>query len=133
MRDIAEARKALKHIKDKIGYDVIGSHMRDVRTGQGITQGAMAEEMGVSSNFYASLETGSNKINLIRVLQFSAITEELVGNILAGAYPGIKTHRGSNDSISKQRKDFDTLLDQCSNDNLEIMYGVCVSLFNSLR
>jgi len=56
-----------KEVKDKIDYKTIGNHMRDVRKENDLTQSEIATTMGVSVNYYAAIEGGTNKISLSRL------------------------------------------------------------------
>jgi len=113
-----------KVVKDQVNYAVIGTHMKDLRKRCGYTQGHMADRMGVSLNFYASLENGKNQINLSRLLQFSALMDINVNELVAGAYAGPKKNISAACGIEK-RTAFDSLLDQCSEELLATMYELC--------
>ena len=117
-------RMMSKNVKEQINYTAIGHHMKDIRKRRGCTQEYLAGQMGISLNFYASLENGKNQINLARLLQFAVLMDTSPNEIVAGSYLKLKETSSPEDSRT-QRKAFDSLLDQCSDSLLMKLYDVC--------
>lgn len=130
MSDNTGITKSYKAVKEQVDYNAIGKHMQDIRNAKGHTQSFVAENLGLDSKFYASLETGRNKISMPRLLQFVAFMETSTDTILAGAYPLMqKEKKESNSTLA----DFKHLLDQLSENELELMYNLCRLLVNRLK
>ena len=117
-----------REVKDRIDYKVIGKHMRNIRKENRLTQSAIANIMGVSVNFYAALECGTNKTNLPRIIQFADITNVNIDRIVAGAYHDSSQRDSNSSSITEVRKAFNQLLDECSDQVIIGLYETCCTI-----
>lgn len=120
-------REQNKRLQSEINYRIIGSHMREVRKQCGLTQKALAEYMGVDTNYYGSLETGANRISFPRFIQFMAITNAAADYLLMGCHQGLINTEGIS-CICKERQLLEKLLDSCSNETIKIIYALCKAL-----
>ena len=126
----ADGRIKIQDVKARIHYSAMSIHMKDVRKRCGLTQSDVAIQMGVSLNYYTRLENGKEQLTLPRLIQFISLTGASADEIVAGSFPGVM-RRDKPDSLV--RESFDNLLNQCSNDEIKILYEVCSLLSNKIK
>jgi Helix-turn-helix. len=125
MKDSRENPKLSGDKEHQVNYKAISGHMRDKRRTLNLTQGKVAEKMLVTTNFYSTLETGANKVNLLRLLQFAVITNTPINELVAGAYPDLPSADAKEKALNTTRIALDKLLDQCSEEALIAVYDIC--------
>lgn len=109
-------------------YQILGKHMRDARKKCRLTQAQIAELLGVSIHYYSSLERGTEWISFPRFMQFLAITKTSANELLSGCQEGILGALSPSPSWSKARLAMEKLLDQSSEEDIQIYFDVCSSL-----
>ncbi|WP_461811511.1 helix-turn-helix domain-containing protein [Faecalimonas sp.] len=130
MPNKAEYREINKQLHADIDYKLLGRHLREIRKQNGMTQAEIAEKMKMGVKYYASIEEGKTKINLIRLIQFICITQTSADYILAGTHKRYPSQFQCPENASRSRKQLSQLLDQCSEQIIETIYVIAEGLRN---
>lgn len=125
-------REENKRLQAEINYRVIGTHMQEIRTRCGLTQRALAERMGIDTNYYGSLETGINRISFPRFIQFMTLTNADADYLLTGSHKGLAPKADRLTCACEERYLLDQLLDRCSNDAIQKIYIICKTLYDDV-
>lgn len=124
----ADYRMVNRWLHEQVDYQVLGARMKTVRRKMGLTQAAMAEKMRMGIKYYASLETGATKINLVRLIQFIAITQTSADYLLVGCHPEYPSSEVICANVSEERQRLNKVLDQCSDEFIRTIYIITTSL-----
>lgn len=124
----ADYRMVNRWLHEQVDYQVLGARMKTVRRKMGLTQAAMAEKMRMGIKYYASLETGATKINLVRLIQFIAITQTSADYLLVGCHPEYPSSEAICANVSEERQRLNKILDQCSDEFIRTIYIITTSL-----
>lgn len=116
-----------------VDYAVIGKHMKEIRKRMGLTQALMAERFGVSTGYYASLETGQNKISFARFVQLIMITQVPADFFLKGCCGEMMDEMQCGQYLSAERMALDALLNRCSDQSVKAIHDVCKALDKHLK
>ena len=119
-------------LQQTIDYAAIGRHMRLIRKKLGMTQAQMAELLGMSANYYGQYETGKQRINLTRLIQFICTTHSSADLILAGCHADYPSPHQMPENSSEPRRRLNSLLDKCTDPVIESLIIITETMTNRL-
>lgn len=121
-------RAIIKQLQREIDYKRLGQKMQKIRLERGLTQLEVADRMKMGEKYYAAIEAGSAKINLIRLIQFVCIMQISADELLIGSHPDYPSKYDREETEDEERKMLNKLLDQCSNQDLKTIYIIAKEL-----
>ena len=77
--------------------------------------------MRLGEKYYAAIEAGNARINLVRLIQFICIMQISADDLLMGSHPDYPTKYDYREMKNEERKQLDKLLDQCSSEDLQAL------------
>ena len=125
---ITDFRANYQHLQDEINYRLIGQHMKEMRKAHSMTQSNVAEKMGMTLNYYTSLERGNSKISFARFIQFLCITGGSADALLVGCHSELPIEKMQNLSEEQNRQAFERLLSQTPISTRKMMFKLCETL-----
>lgn len=101
-----------------IDYKIIGKRIQKARTALGLTQEALSEKVGVSTNYLSKIEGGHEKPNL-----------EMLGKISAAADISIETLiTGVVEERQYLQSDIAGILSACSPEKTRLIYDLILRI-----
>lgn len=85
---------------DTIDFDKVGRKMKELRTAAGISQQAIANDIGTTIAFVSNIENNKAKINLRMVIYYANLCKVPVDVILDAGRP--TPHYAEGDAIDQQ-------------------------------
>lgn len=128
-----EYREENKRLQSEIDFRLMGVRMREVRLKSGLTQKALAEQMGLDTNYYGTLETGANRISMSRFIQFLGITKASADYLLTGVHADITGDDERLSGACEERRLLEGLLDHCANDTIRTIYAMAKALYDASK
>lgn len=105
-------------------YFSIGQRIRKTRKVHGLSQEALAEEIGISTTHMSHIETGNTKLSLPVLVDISRVLEVPADDLLF-EHREIDRKKAMNEIVR--------LLDSCSTQELKIMEDVLRAVRTSLK
>lgn len=121
MMDKTDYRAINRQLQAEIDYKAIGRHMKAIRRKRHMTQAAVAEKMNWGTKYYASIEAGTTRINLVRLIQFIGIVQTSADDLLMGCHKNYPSQYGRPDDPWQQRLELNKLLDQGSEEMIKMI------------
>lgn len=105
-------------------YYAIGQRIRKNRKAQGLSQEALAEQVGISVTHMSHIETGNTKLSLPVLVDLAAVLDVCTDDLL---YDGVSTERSVTiDEIVQ-------ILDTCTASQLKIIKNILKTTKTSLE
>jgi transcriptional regulator with XRE-family HTH domain len=101
-----------------IDFKVIGKRIQKARNAQGLTQDALSEKIGVSTNYLSKIEGGHEKPNLELLGKISAAADVSLSELLTGVV----------EERQYLHKDIADLLESCSPEKTRLIYDVILRI-----
>ena len=120
---VVDFREVTHQLQREFNYKVLGQHMKSVRNSRHMTQAQVAEAMHLGVKYYASIETGTIKISLMRLIQFINLMQVSADSLLTGCHENYPSEKTDREYKCIARHKLEALLDQCSDETIET---VCI-------
>lgn len=103
-----------------IDFELVGNHIRKFRIMNNLTQQELADEINISVGHLSNIERGTKKPGLEVIYKISRAVSCSIDEII------------KDDNIAIMTK-FKTLLDSCSDDELNIIMETCITLIKTMK
>lgn len=108
-----------------INYKKIGQHLRQARNDAQLTQAAVAEKLGIAVNTYSSMERGTQRPNLHRLIELcvlfgvnpSEVIYDCCDELVLKATPDIS-------SAHKEQRELYLRICNCSDEIMQLLKAV---------
>ena len=117
----SDYRDVTRKLQKEMNYRALGQHMRSVRKKHHMTQAEVAEEMQMTEKYYASIETGTIHISLLRLIQFISLMQVSADSLLIGCREDYPSNPDQVEHQCADRIKLERILDRCSDEQIRTL------------